>query len=196
VNSGIYLITNGVTGKQYVGQSIRLSKRFWRHKDAAKTQNPREAFSLHKAIAKYGVENFKFEVLLYADDSEYLNLMEQKVIENYKTLAPFGYNLDTGGGGNRKVSDETKAKLSAFFKGRPCPTKGKPHSEETKQKISAALKGRKQSEEHVKNAAKARSGFKHSDETREKFRNIDRSYASTPEHRAKLKAAWASKRTQ
>jgi group I intron endonuclease len=194
MNSGIYLITNNITGKQYVGQSIRLSKRFWRHKNAAKTQNPREAFCLHKAIAKHGVENFKFDVILYANDPDYLNMMEQKIIDAYKTMAPFGYNLDTGGVTNRKVSEETKLKLSLALKGKPCPTKGKPHTEETKQKIALALKGKRKSEQHIKNASEARKGFKHSEETKVKLKAIDRSYVSTPEHREKLKAAWAAKR--
>jgi group I intron endonuclease len=194
MNSGIYLITNTVTGKMYVGQSKRISKRFWRHKDAVKTQNPREAFYLHRAMAKHGVENFKFEVLLYAKDSDYLNLMERNCISTYNTLSPNGYNLDTGGGVEKKLSEETKQKLSIALKGRPCPTKGRPHSEETKAKMSAALKGRKKTEEHIKNASAARTGFKHSEETKMKMRAVDRSYLSSPEQKARLKAAWAAKR--
>jgi group I intron endonuclease len=145
-------------------------------------------------MAKYGIENFKFDVVLYANDADYLDLMEQKIIKSYKTLAPYGYNLDTGGNLNRKVSDETRAKLSAFFKGRPCPTKGMPHSEETKRKISEALKGKKKTQEHINNASAARTGFKHSEETIAKLKKVDRSYVSTPENRAKLKAAWAAKK--
>jgi group I intron endonuclease len=194
MNSGIYLITNTLDGKQYIGQSQRITKRFWRHKDAVKTQNPREAFYLHKAMAKHGVENFTFKVLLHAVDVEYLNLMERRCIEAYKTLSPFGYNLDTGGGVCKKLSEETKLKLSIALKGRPCPTKGRPHSEETKAKMSAALKGRKQTEEHKANSVTARKGYKHSEETRAKLRAVDRSYLSSPEQKARLKAAWAAKR--
>jgi group I intron endonuclease len=194
MNSGIYLITNQLDGKQYVGQSERISRRFWRHKDAAKTQNPREAFYLHKAMAKHGVENFVFEILLYAKGADYLNLMEQRIIAGYKTMSPFGYNLDSGGGIKKQVSQETKQKISEKLKGRPCPTKGRPMTLETRAKISLALQGRKKTKEHVENASKARIGFKHSEETIAKLKLVDRSYASTEKHKAKLKAAWIAKR--
>jgi group I intron endonuclease len=194
MNSGIYIITNKLNGKQYVGQSKRMTKRFWRHKDAAKTQNPREAFYLHKAIAKHGVENFAFQILLYADGIEYLNLMEQRIIAGYNTMSPFGYNLDSGGGVCKQLSETTKQKIATKLKGRPCPTRGRPMSAETREKISLAMRGRQQTQAHTENSVKARAGFKHSEETIAKFKAVDRAYASTPEHKAKLKAAWAAKR--
>ena len=130
MNSGIYLITNTLNGKQYVGQSLGVKKRFSSHKRAARLKLKREAFYLHNAISKHGEDNFKFEVILYATDPDYLNLMEQKVIAGFNTMAPNGYNLDSGGSVNRVLSDETKAKL----KNRKSWNKGVPATEEQKRR--------------------------------------------------------------
>jgi len=162
MNSGIYLITNTVNGKQYVGQSNGIKKRFNRHKRAARTKDIREAFYLHNAIAKHGEENFKFEILICANDADYVNMMEQKCIAVFNTLAPNGYNLDTGGNVNKTISDSTRQKLrgrtpwnkgipqseeakrkqSLAMMGKPSPQKGKPKTAEEKAKQSAAMKGR------------------------------------------------------
>ena len=199
MNSGIYLITNTVNGKQYVGQSVGLKRRFARHKRAARTKNKREAFYLHNAIAKHGVENFKFEVLLYADDADFLNLMEQKIIAGYETLSPSGYNLDTGGGVNRSFSEETRAKLlgrrawnkgvpateeqkrkqSAAMMGKISPQKGRPRTEEEKAKQSAAMKGR----------PAWNKGLPMKEEQRVKLLGLDKSYTKTPEYRNMMSEA-------
>ena len=203
MNSGIYLITNTVTGKQYVGQSNGINKRFSRHKRAARTKNRRESFYLHSSISKHGVENFKFEVLLYAKDREYLNLMEQRCIAAYGTLSPAGYNLDSGGGVSRvlsetsktkllgrpawnkgiPMSEEQKRKLSAIRKGMPSPSKGRPVSEEQKRKQSEKMKGR----------TAWNKGVAMSEDQKIKLRLIDRTYASTLEHKEKVVAGLMAK---
>jgi group I intron endonuclease len=199
MNSGIYLITNTVTGKQYVGQSNGIKRRFARHKRAARTKHRREAFYLHNSISKHGIENFKFEVLLYAKDREYLNLMEQRCIDAYGTLSPAGYNLDSGGGVSRFVSDATKDKLSR----RLVWNKGVPMSEEQKRKLSAAktgvpspLKGRPASEEQkrkqsekMKGRTAWNKGVPMAEEQRVKLLGLDKSYTKTPEYRAMMSAA-------
>ena len=203
MNSGIYLITNTVNGKMYVGQSNGIKRRFNRHKRAAVTKHHREAFYLHNSIAKHGQENFKFEVLLYSKDRDYLNLMEQRCIDSYNTLSPNGYNLDTGGGVSRTVSEATKEKMrgriawnkgmpqseeqkrkqSAAMMGKPSPQKGKPRTEEEKRKQSEAMKGR----------TAWNKGVAMSEEQKNKLRIVDRSYTSTKEHREKIIAGLKSR---
>jgi group I intron endonuclease len=199
MNSGIYLITNTATGKMYVGQSNGIKRRFNRHRRAAVTKNHREAFYLHNSISKHGVDNFKFEILLYSKDRDYLNLMEQRCIDSYNTLSPNGYNLDTGGGVSRTVSEATKEKMRgriAWNKGIPrseeekrkqslsmigkvSPQKGKPRTEEEKRKQSEAMKGR----------TAWNKGVPMSEEQKIKLRGLDKSYTKTPEYRAMMSEA-------
>ena len=199
MNSGIYLITNTLSGKMYVGQSNGIKRRFNRHKRAAVTKHHREAFYLHNSISKHGQENFKFEVLLYSKDRDYLNLMEQRCIESYNTLSPNGYNLDTGGGVSRTVSEATKEKM----RGRIAWNKGIPRSEEEKRKLSLPMMGkvspqkgkprteeekRKQSET-MKGRTAWNKGVPMSEEQKQKMRGFDKSYTQTPEYRAMMSEA-------
>jgi group I intron endonuclease len=55
--TGIYLITNMVNGKRYVGQSVNIKRRFWDH------NRPDARSIVSSAIRKYGKKNFKREVL-------------------------------------------------------------------------------------------------------------------------------------
>lgn len=182
-----------------MGQSTGIKRRFNRHKRAARTKHPREAFCLHNSMAKHGEDKFKFEVLLYATDSDYLNFMEQKIIAEYDTMMPNGYNLDSGGGVSRIISEVTKQKL----KGRPAWNKGIPQSEEAKRKQSIAMMGKpapnkgkpKTEEEKAKQslAMKGRTawnkGVPMTEEQKAKLRGLDKSYTKTPEYRAMMSEA-------
>ena len=138
----IYLITNTLNGKNYVGKTKqKLEKRITQHKYDSRKGRP----GLGAAIRKYGWENFSVEVLETCP-VEMLNEREMFWIRELNSKAPNGYNLTDGGDGNSgfSYSPEARAKISAAHK-------GKPHSEEHKAKIAAAKKGKKRkpfSEEH------------------------------------------------
>ena len=69
----------------------------------------------------------------------------------------------------RKVSEETKRKLSEANKGEKHPKFGKPVSEEAKRKISESNRNRVISEETRRKMSESSKGKKHSDETRRKM---------------------------
>lgn len=95
--TGIYKITNLINGKSYIGQSINIQKRFNAHKSIAFNPNDKNYdYPLYKAIRKYGIENFSFEILEVCDVSE-LNDKEIYYISKYNTYGKFGYNQDSGG---------------------------------------------------------------------------------------------------
>lgn len=147
----IYCITNIVSGKRYIGQTIHSIKTRWSYHLRATRNNSR--CNLHCAIRKYGAAAFKIEQIAFAETLKDLNEKETYYIAKLGTLAPNGYNLTTGGEGYR-VSNETRQKLSRAGLGRRHSEKtrckmssiarGKsPVSEETRQKMSASQWNRK-----------------------------------------------------
>lgn len=99
----IYLITNLINGKQYVGQTKHgFHKRFQRH-CLAFNNGLRNHISC--AIHKYGKENFKVELLKQVEDTKW-KYWETYYIKLYKThYTQGGYNL-TWGGENNPMDNE------------------------------------------------------------------------------------------
>lgn len=104
--SGIYKITNTVTGKAYIGMSKNIYHR-WR--DHAKARGSCRA--LHNSINKHGVDKFDFEVIEVCKDVTRLPSLEIQYISELNTLTPNGYNLTYGGEGV-VAGDEIKKKFS------------------------------------------------------------------------------------
>lgn len=97
---GIYCITNLINGKRYIGQSKNIEERWKKHKRNAfnfKDTNYNKYF--YQAIRKYGLDNFKFEVI---EECKIEELDEREIywISFYQTFPPDlgkGYNLTKGG---------------------------------------------------------------------------------------------------
>ena len=90
---GIYKITNLINNHSYVGQSMNISKRWNAHKEEAKKEkSDKFDYPLYRAIRKYGINNFKFEVLEECSINE-LNEKEIYWINFYKCE----YNQTIGG---------------------------------------------------------------------------------------------------
>ena len=95
---GIYKITNLINEKVYIGQSVDINYRFNNHK--SESFNPKSnAYNtaIHRAIRKYGVENFSFEVIEECT-KELLSEREIYWIAYYNSYGN-GYNLTSGGEG-------------------------------------------------------------------------------------------------
>ena len=87
---GIYKIVNKINGKIYIGQSIEIENRWKKHLSA------KDDFIIHKAIQKYGKENFEFSIIEECDLLD-LDKNEIKWINFYNSLIPNGYNMVDGG---------------------------------------------------------------------------------------------------
>lgn len=174
----IYKITNLINGKTYVGQ----------HKYKVLNDNYMGSGKyLKRAVKKYGIENFKKDILVFnIIKKDFIDLLEKEYIKFYKNIGKAEYNIADGGqGGNlgpevcKRISEATKGKEhhmseewrrrnSESHKGLPSPNKGKHLSDEIKRKISETNKRITHSEEWNKKVAKGLKGHLVSDETRKK----------------------------
>lgn len=94
---GIYKIQNLINNKVYIGQSIDIKTRWYKHKCA------QDDFYIHKALRKYGINNFSFEILEECSQEE-LNKKEKYYIQFYNSLIPNGYNMIEGGNNETGLS--------------------------------------------------------------------------------------------
>ena len=96
MKSGVYIYTNEINGKKYIGQSQDIEKRHNQHLYRAFRKTDHEYNSiLHRAFRKYGVKNFSIEKI-YCPLKE-MNDKEVELIDKYNTLFPNGYNIQRGG---------------------------------------------------------------------------------------------------
>lgn len=170
----LYRITNQLNGKVYIGQTNKPDYRWYQHRSYAKSKKPQQY--IHHAIAKYGVENFVFEVIATCKTVQDADETESLLIIQYDSRnKEHGYNLMIGGshGGH---SEETKEKMSKATlrqiaeKGHPA--QGHKWTEEQRAKLSETLKALDKeaiyTEEVRKNMSEAHIGHKDSKETKAK----------------------------
>jgi len=130
----IYLITNKINGKQYVGQTTRSFNKRWLEHCCNGITSSKSAIS--NAIKKYGKDEFTTEIIDNASNINELNEKEQYWISKLNTLSK-GYNL-TPGGLNCEVTKITREKLSKASTGRK-------RSESAKEKMLIVHLGSKRS---------------------------------------------------
>lgn len=197
-DTGIYKLTHKESGKIYIGQSKHLKRRLSEHRGCEFKDTSKGSQSvIRRAIKKYGFDAFDFEIVLYCEEGEYMDMMETKLIEFYGSLVPNGYNVRDGGNkvyiseegrkriskanSGRIVSEETRKKLSDSAKRHYL---NNPRSEEWSQKLSKAMTGKNKTDEAKKKMSEHRKEFiknnpdscknflgkKHSEETKQKMR--------------------------
>lgn len=105
----VYLTTNLINNKKYIGQ----------HRGEPNDSYFGSGIYIKQAIKKYGKENFKKEILCYADSQEELNKLEIEFItlhnavedEMYYNIALGGYTpVAVGGMKGKKTHRRNKTK--------------------------------------------------------------------------------------
>jgi group I intron endonuclease len=141
----IYLITNKINNKHYIGKTIGTLKHRWN--DHVSNAKRRPTTSLRRAINKYGADQFTIETLSTHDTLESLNNAEIGAIKKWKSTDPtLGYNLTPGGDGapvgntymkGHHHSETSRGKIAQGHTG----LKYGPMKPAQKNKISKALTG-------------------------------------------------------
>jgi group I intron endonuclease len=130
----VYLVLCLITGKGCVGQTRNPIRYRWRKHLTDATKG--EHWALHRAMRKYGGENFAVIRLGTVATLDELNKLEAESITKYNTLIPSGYNMTRGGEGY-EWTDEARVNLSKALTGR----KRKPFSEEHRRNIGLSKRG-------------------------------------------------------
>lgn len=149
----IYKITNLIdNNKIYIGQTIEPNARWYKHKKLA--NSIKKPQYIHRAMDKYGVDNFVFEIIATCLNQKDADEIEEQLINQYNSRDKnYGYNIKPGGATRKgfKQSEETKQKMSDEWylyhsiedlKKMQEANRGRPCSEDRKQKIAAANKGK------------------------------------------------------
>ena len=143
MTTGIYKITNLVNGKVYIGASKNIEKRWSDHRNGHS--------DLAKEFQTFGLDNFKFEILLECPE-DMLCQWERDMICLYDADGPEkGYNCKkdrpyslkrTEALKGRKLSEETKRKISEANRRQRAWNRGISLSDETRRKMSESHKGK------------------------------------------------------
>ena len=148
----VYIHTNKINGKRYIGTTKRKPEKRWRNGEGYKDQP-----HFYSAIQKYGWDNFD-HFILEVDSEELMYQLEQQYIAYYKTTdRRYGYNKSVGGSSGaylgRCVTREEKLKYHKDYY-RSHREKFVSYVREHKDEINA----------------KRRERYKNSEEKREKVR--------------------------
>lgn len=101
----IYLITNLINNKKYVGQTTNFERRMIQHKTSKEQL-------IDRKIQEYGISNFSFQIIAESSNQETINVLEQKYIQEYNSLIPNGYNIHKGGRNNSIGEENHCAKIT------------------------------------------------------------------------------------
>ena len=109
MNGTIYLIENKINGHKYIGQTrVKLKQRLYQHYRESKKYTNRP---LYRAINKYGIGNFKVEIL----EKCLVDTLDEREIYWIDFFGTFKnsqhYNCTLGGEG-WEISDDTKQRIS------------------------------------------------------------------------------------
>ena len=135
----VYLITNTINGKRYVGQSqqIDIKRRWNKHKNISKTGLGKV---LRDAYEEYGIDNFKFQIICICFNED-CDKYEEEYIIKFNTIVPNGYNIKCRGK-SIIVSEETRLLISKRTK--------ETMTDERIKRIIETHKGKQISDEHKK----------------------------------------------
>lgn len=176
--SCIYLWTNLINNKKYVGQTQDLGERFVRY-----NQNDFNDY-MKKAVNKYGIDNFEITILEKDVPKEKLNEREQHWMDYFQAYdSDYGYNICKIAGSCRGVkrSEEYKQACSERMLDRIANGEkiwlGRTHSKETKELMSEKAKHLHENHPEIWS-----NHYKHTKKEKQRTSEFFKEYWKTHEH--------------
>ena len=140
----IYMYINKINGKKYIGKAKDFNNRNSSHIYASKNKNNRAYnYPIHKAIRKYGIENF--DIIIIKENLKtqcLLDLYEYYYIKKYNTLDRNNYNASDGGNGGNPYAGKSQEEIDKIRKKISENGKGRKVTDETRKKMSESGKGK------------------------------------------------------
>lgn len=170
----VYLITNKVNGKLYVGQHSRsdnslteLDVNYWG-----------SGLKLLNAIQKYGYDNFERSILCWCDNQQELDDQEKYYIQHFDTLNDdVGYNIAEGGRRNgRWIAGYTEEEKQEWRNRISKATKAAMHRPDVQNKMKEYVAKRSSNmawRKRISESVKKLPPHPMSPETKEKLRKIN-----------------------
>ncbi|MBC8295804.1 MAG: GIY-YIG nuclease family protein [Pelagibacterales bacterium] len=172
----VYVISNEINNKLYVGRTCNYRKRWLDHKstsrlikDGKKSRGDKGVQLIHLAVAKHGVENFNFKIIENNILRSNINERECFWIDQFDSMnKDFGYNIIRGDivpGYSHSI--ETKNKISESQKGKIITREQRRKISESRLKAISESKdstnykpwlGKKRSQETKEKISKTKSG--------------------------------------
>jgi group I intron endonuclease len=116
MTSGIYKITNLNDNKVYIGSSINVTKRQYKHFWMLRN-NKHDNLHLQNSFNKFGESSFLFEVIQFCGVNNLVSLENNYIIEYKSNDSNYGYNLAKVNEFRKNTfNDEVKLKLSLYNK--------------------------------------------------------------------------------
>lgn len=190
---GIYKITNP-KGKVYIGQSIDIERRWYRHKHDYINDNRNT--HLYNSFKKYGIDEHTFEVIEECDEKD-LNKRERYYQEKYNAIEEGLNSIYTKTSHfSGRLSEKSKEKIRKSR--RKNPTK---LTEEGRRKIIETHKGKPKTKEHNKKVSEAKkgiatrgTGWSHSKETIKKMKETSNSVEGKKRRSDAAKIGWMKRK--
>jgi hypothetical protein len=165
---------------------------------------PKEHFICHLLLIRMTEGQFRYKMAYALNRMLTTNGKQDRYIPTSRKFKKIRLQISNSLKGHsspmkgRSHSEESKKKMSEIRKGRPSALKGRPKSEETKKKISEARTGYKMPDSTKKKLSDANKGKSYSDEYKRKMSEKTKGRGAgrtlSEETKAKLKAAWASRK--
>lgn len=184
------MIRSNTSGKVYIGSAARSFQYRWKLHRTALRKGRHKNQHLQAAWSKYGESTFQFEVLQFVTPDLCI-IVEQQFIDKYDAAnRERGYNKVATAGSVRGLvhSEETRRKLRLATK-----RQFKRMTQEQRLQFGKGMRGKKHTPEVIAQMRINNVNRRVSDKTRRRMSRSQKAIADrfkTPEHRAKLRAAW------